>query len=492
MLKHLLFISALLMVGTAISQDTTYVRLVGIDSGSDLIFFDSDTLDMTTLTPDAGTAVGHAIFADPDSNVVHLLAGNGSAQRDFYTIEPFLGTTSSTLVSANQYYNTADITSDGRIFAMTGNGAATPAQVVEVDLAAGTETVVATSNAPAGLAWAIEYNPDSSQLYIFAANDLAVAGAGVYTMEVDTWTQGYYTSIFDDSEVHGALRNVNGDYIITCYGGEIWNVDNGTFAGSNNITSSYAIMDIEQLDLIIEDDAGLCPNAASVIDLTARYASNSYKWYMDGVEMPTETTNTLSVSAAGTYRVLYEIGSGTGFYMFSEEVTITEFAVPVVTITQAINDTALCPGDTIVLQGANGGTLQWYLDGNIIVGANANTYGATVAGVYQQMKTNMSGCSDTAAVAYVIIDDPNCSNSINEVNTSFEMYPNPTNEVINITSVSLIESIVITDVKGVIVKQLDKTIGTENKIDVSELIEGLYFVQVYTNNGASVKTLIRQ
>jgi hypothetical protein len=55
-----------------------------------------------------------------------------------------------------------------------------------------------------------------------------------------------------------------------------------------------------------------------------------------------------------------------------------------------------------MLTGTSGGTSQWYLNGSPIVGATSNTYYATAAGVYNMTKTNLNGCSDSAATSITV------------------------------------------------------------------------------------------
>ncbi|MCA6364535.1 MAG: T9SS type A sorting domain-containing protein [Bacteroidetes bacterium] len=84
----------------------------------------------------------------------------------------------------------------------------------------------------------------------------------------------------------------------------------------------------------------------------------------------------------------------------STQVTVTVNPLPVVTISGSA--TTLCPGGTVNLTASSGGTSQWYLNGVAIVGANTATYTATQPGVYNLIKTNLNGCSDSAAAGYLV------------------------------------------------------------------------------------------
>lgn len=68
---------------------------------------------------------------------------------------------------------------------------------------------------------------------------------------------------------------------------------------------------------------------------------------------------------------------------------------------------------------------------------------------------------------------------------SFTVYPNPANDVINVSNaVNAIEKVVITDMNGRVVKSVVLGVN-EAQINISDLSKGVYFLQA-TSNGASV------
>jgi len=68
---------------------------------------------------------------------------------------------------------------------------------------------------------------------------------------------------------------------------------------------------------------------------------------------------------------------------------------------------------------------------------------------------------------------------------SFKLYPNPANDVINVSNAAdAIEKVIITDMNGRVVKSV--VLGVNDaQINISELSKGVYFLQA-TSNGASV------
>ncbi len=77
-------------------------------------------------------------------------------------------------------------------------------------------------------------------------------------------------------------------------------------------------------------------------------------------------------------------------------------------------------------------------------------------------------------------------------NNDFIIYPNPSNTYIFIKNGTsdIINHIKIIDIRGRTVKQ-SSSVYSEHKIDISNLNEGLYFIQAYTNNGSITKKFIK-
>jgi Leucine-rich repeat (LRR) protein len=75
-----------------------------------------------------------------------------------------------------------------------------------------------------------------------------------------------------------------------------------------------------------------------------------------------------------------------------------------------------------------------------------------------------------------------------ELAKKISIYPNPAKSEINISSDNIIESIEFIDVFGKVIKS---SLNSNNTIDVSNLSNGLYFLQVYTKEGSAIKKFIK-
>jgi len=77
---------------------------------------------------------------------------------------------------------------------------------------------------------------------------------------------------------------------------------------------------------------------------------------------------------------------------------------------------------------------------------------------------------------------------LNVVNANISIYPNPTNNILNIQIDATIEAISVYNFQGQNVLNVSNT----NQLDLSNLAEGAYIVQINTDKGTARKTIIKQ
>jgi hypothetical protein len=141
--------------------------------------------------------------------------------------------------------------------------------------------------------------------------------------------------------------------------------------------------------------ATICSGNSSVITVSGSGGTGTinYMWMPGNL---TGTTQTVTPTSTTTYTITGTDANGcTG----TRTITVTVNSRPVVTLS---GNNSFCAGGSTLLTGSSGGTSQWYRNGVIIPGATSNTYSATQAGVYNLMKTNLNGCSDSAAVGITV------------------------------------------------------------------------------------------
>ncbi len=130
-----------------------------------------------------------------------------------------------------------------------------------------------------------------------------------------------------------------------------------------------------------------------------------------------------------------------------------------------------------------GATYQW-LDCNngyaTLSGETSQTLNPTSNGSYAVAVT-FNSCTDTSACTVF------STISLQELGTiNFNLFPNPTNNELNITTNENVESIVIYNLLGEVVQT-----ETKSKFSVEQLTTGVYTIQVKTNKGIGTKRFIK-
>jgi len=107
---------------------------------------------------------------------------------------------------------------------------------------------------------------------------------------------------------------------------------------------------------------------------------------------------------------------------------------------------------------------------------------------------NAGATNGTNADIYYIDDlrwDNNASLSVdNQILSQVKLYPNPTQGVININSKEIIDSFKITDITGKMVMK-NKITGPLNKIDISILDNGIYFLTIKSDKAQRVIKILK-
>ena len=120
-----------------------------------------------------------------------------------------------------------------------------------------------------------------------------------------------------------------------------------------------------------------------------------------------------------------------------------------------------------------------------VAGSNEETTFEFYIVAFNQDKGLESAPSEICKVT--VVDD-----AVEEMTSSFNIYPNPVNDKIYIETESEVKEVVVYDVYGRVQNLSNSaTQQLSNSIDVTDLNSGVYFVKVVTENGEAVKRIIK-
>jgi hypothetical protein len=132
-------------------------------------------------------------------------------------------------------------------------------------------------------------------------------------------------------------------------------------------------------------------------DTLVAWEGNSYQWYLNGVLLPDETSQTITNLANGNYNVIVNDACGIDSMIYAFENLI----IPLPIVDLPGNDN-YCEGDSLQLLVSNQGSYQWFMNGVTIPDAINNSIYVNNPGIYNVLVTDEYGCSDSATVGSTI------------------------------------------------------------------------------------------
>ncbi len=142
-------------------------------------------------------------------------------------------------------------------------------------------------------------------------------------------------------------------------------------------------------------------------------------------------------------------------------------------------------GNVVSTQGY--AAFQWYLNGVLIGGANAQSYTALVDGDYSVAVTDLNGCVGTSSSIFVNV------NGVNDLESQgIHFFPNPSSEFITIDVNKFSTGAVTVNV----IDALGKVVITEmmngsKVVDLKSLSSGIYLLQFISGEKSAVTRLVK-
>jgi len=274
---------------------------------------------------------------------------------------------------------------------------------------------------------------------------------------------------------------------------------NNTYTGSSTITvmgsnncgngsvSTALSVDINEVPGSSSTPSGpnnLCKNSSnSSYNISPTNFATSYNWDISPSSAGTIIGNGAAIvinwnnSFVGqtNIKVAATNNCGTGPYSNNYGVMINN-TPPVPTITRSFD----------TLFSSSNADNQWYLSNSAISGATNYYYITNSNGNYYVKVTNSSGCSSNSANYYY--NSVGIENSKNT--SSIKIFPNPTNNIINISGEN-INSIVVMNIQGQKINEYNNSTKSKNiKIDLSSNSYGVYLLKIITKDGTLLEKVI--
>ena len=233
-------------------------------------------------------------------------------------------------------------------------------------------------------------------------------------------------------------------------------------------------------DFTASTDTNLC-SPDSALFVTAYSPDESYQWFWNGLPVPGAYDTLLFAANSGLYSL--EI-TDNGCVDTSKTTLVTIHSIPTPLLTVTGNDLTCNPG---------GLNYTWYHDGNLLIGANAQTHTASLDGAYYVVLEDSNGCigiSDTVQLIVTGTEDLNFSNSI-------KLFPNPSGNTVNIEVANERKltgmKIEVFDLNGrnLEIRRIEQNMN-QLKLDLSDLSPGLYMIQFSSNNQQTTLKLFKQ
>jgi hypothetical protein len=402
MIKRILLISmALIAFQTNLTAQDVLSRLVGASPFQDSLW----TVDTTTMSvtfrvmpyPSSGGSITgiNGIAKHPNTGDLYVVVKQfGVTGRVLGMLNPQLN---SVAIIGNLGDNFASITFCGdSLFGVTGDGAAVPETVYLINTTDASKTLFrALGNGADGES--ISYNPSDDMIYHWSGNGTIVfekfspdnAALPVTGIPIIGSTNG---------EIFGSVYIGNNNFLASNIGSSFnhWNAD-GTVTGPTGSMPD----DLRGLAFItctreVSGTNNFCVGDSTLLSMSPGF---SYQWFKNGVELNAETAQTYYASTPGVYNCRVSDVCGTD--TVSTSFVVQQNPLPIVNVS---GSSTYCTGTPVTLTGSSGGSSQWYLNGAPISGETSNTLSASAPGVYNMTKTNMNGCTDSAATGITVTE----------------------------------------------------------------------------------------
>jgi hypothetical protein len=206
-------------------------------------------------------------------------------------------------------------------------------------------------------------------------------------------------------------------------------------------------------------------------------SGNGVKWFADSLltqQVFAGNNFTTQIDSAVTYYVLQTQG---GAKSSTKKVTAFSFALTPISLTQS--------GDTLFVSSTQGKQYKWYKNGTLMSGKTTSSIVIASTGNYHALMIDGNAC-----INYTDTINMQVTGLFESSEIQVSLYPNPANDMLYLTSDENITELNFYNLSGILVNTLQ---GQQLKsCSLNNLTNGLYMVQVKSNNGVAVKRILIQ
>lgn len=260
---------------------------------------------------------------------------------------------------------------------------------------------------------------------------------------------------------------------------------NGNCPGDTINKNFLIIPNVEPTIQITASKLTICENDS--VTFTANISSGgntpNLSWFLNNVLVAQNTLSYSSSTLTNNDQIFCVLVSSSNCAnpdtVQSNVITITVNPVP------SVNLLLTNISGFILVSNLGFSSYSWFLNGNLIVGANNSTFIPTSNGLYTVVVSNEFGCTDTASLELVglVFEEP--------ITDEIIIYPNPGNGNFIIKfGLSLPESIRVTDAIGKVVFQSFGSFSQNENLDLSIFADGPYFITFKIGDESITRKLV--
>ncbi|MCT4622142.1 MAG: T9SS type A sorting domain-containing protein [Schleiferiaceae bacterium] len=350
-------------------------------------------------------------------------------------------------------------------------------------------------------------------------------------LQLNTWTHiagtydGSYIRIYKDGQPIDSLSVtggiVAGNVPLTIgarnndrfYNGlidevRIWSVTRTKAEISQDMNNEFC-GNIQGLELYYKLNEGIAGGSNQSVTTAPDFSANNNSGTLSGFTLSGNTSNwvggkTLNLPPGDSVAVSDSLCDGYKYYIGNQVISTTgnhkvhlvnqngcDSLVDLTLYPQVVDASAKYVGQSFVANNSSSNaTYQWVncATWGILVGETNQTYWPSDNGEYAVYVTE-NGCMDTSdcmSLLYASTDE--------YIYRGFKLYPNPTSKTVKIELGELLipdQDLILLDLQGRVVRSSHIS-SIETKIDVSELSQGTYVVQLISSDTIRIQLLIIQ